>query len=324
MKIKTNFFIYLVLIVIFALGGAKHSALAQSGNWTDAGNFSTSWPSGSGSGTEASPYAIYTAAELAKFAKMVNDGTEDFAGKHVHLRSNINLSGRYWIPIGRNGVMGAFAGTFDGGGNLIDNMTVLIATNDSLAVGLFGYNAGTVKNVGIGPNCSVTGQGNRTFAGGVVGCNSGAKGTAAIVMNCYNLGTVYSNNQSSSTASWAGGIVGYNAGTVLGSYVRNCYNAGGISAITGNNIRPAGVVGYNHGNLGGPAVVMNCYNIGNITGTNPAAMIGWHFGTDGNMTHCYALNNITTFNNGGTADNLSACGTFANNSGVLTPRLGIL
>ena len=91
----------------------------------------------SGSGTEADPYLIASADQLAYFRTQVDNGNS-FEGKVVKLNNNIYLSGKDFDPIGwgyvntewnRNGVDGmVFKGTFDGGqyenGKLVGRYTI--------------------------------------------------------------------------------------------------------------------------------------------------------------------------------------------------------
>ena len=91
-----------------------------------------------GSGTEADPYLIESADQLAYFRTQVDNGNS-FEGKTVKLGNNIYLSGQLFDPIGwgyvntewnSGGVAGnVFQGTFDGGeydeeGELIGRYTI--------------------------------------------------------------------------------------------------------------------------------------------------------------------------------------------------------
>lgn len=81
-----------------------------------------------GSGTEADPYLISNADQLAYFRTQVDNGNS-FEGKFVKLDNNIYLSNQLFDPIGwgyvntewnRDGVAGnVFQGTFDGDGKTI-------------------------------------------------------------------------------------------------------------------------------------------------------------------------------------------------------------
>ena len=81
-----------------------------------------------GSGTEADPYLIASADQLAYFRTQVDNGNS-FKGKFVKLNNSITLSGKLFDPIGwgyvntewnRDGADGkVFQGTFDGNGKII-------------------------------------------------------------------------------------------------------------------------------------------------------------------------------------------------------------
>lgn len=86
----------------------------------------------SGNGTEANPYLIKTAAQLAYFRQQVDAGNT-FEGKFVKLGADIDLADKPFDPIGfgywyeKNVVDGVdkntvFMGTFDGGNHTIYNL----------------------------------------------------------------------------------------------------------------------------------------------------------------------------------------------------------
>ncbi|MDR2889717.1 MAG: hypothetical protein LBV33_07760, partial [Lachnospiraceae bacterium] len=64
----------------------------------------------SGSGTEADPYVIVSASQLAYLAEVVNAGDENYFDKHYILGADIDLSdygrdwndGKGWIPIAKD------------------------------------------------------------------------------------------------------------------------------------------------------------------------------------------------------------------------------
>ncbi|MDD2973111.1 MAG: carbohydrate-binding domain-containing protein, partial [Lachnospiraceae bacterium] len=83
-----------------------------------------------GEGTEASPYEISTAKELADLAAAVNNGKADYISAHYKLTADIDLSGiPSWTPIGTYVIGNAeatkpFKGTFDGNGKTIRNLKI--------------------------------------------------------------------------------------------------------------------------------------------------------------------------------------------------------
>ena len=138
-----------------------------------------------------SEFVIYTAEELAGFAKLVNEGNT-FAKKTVKLGEDINLAGANWTPIGTKKT--PFKGTFDGQGNTISNMKVALGENSY--AGLFGYgNGATVKSIAMN-NVNVSAY---SFSGSVVG-----QMYTGTIDDCHVTGSVKITSQ----YAYAGGIVG--------------------------------------------------------------------------------------------------------------------
>lgn len=110
-----------------------------------------------GSGTEADPYLIETAEQLAYLAESVKNGTT-YSDQYISLTSDIDLggiqatdgtwSGQQWTPIGRTWDE-AFQGNFDGGNYKIKN--IYINTEEEDYIGLFGYTrtAAEISNIEI-------------------------------------------------------------------------------------------------------------------------------------------------------------------------------
>lgn len=89
-------------------------------------------PQLSGSGTEADPYVISSAAQLQAFAALVDAGNT-YAGQYVALGADIDLSGvDNWNPIGAEAKSDTcldklFAGTFDGRGHTVSGLKIRVA-----------------------------------------------------------------------------------------------------------------------------------------------------------------------------------------------------
>ena len=199
----------------------------------DGSSASTSF---SGEGTEEAPYQINSAADLAYLRNTVNNG-ESYEGKYFVLNVDINLNSSTWTPIGTSS--NPFAGTFDGNGKKISNLYVYTS---STHVGLFGYVSGTVKNLGITSGAvTYSSTPSTVYAGGLVGYLSGT------VENCYSCATV---NVRSTTSTYAGGLVGY---VTTGATVSNSYAAGNVTGYTSSNgfAYAGGIVGYNKGTIEG-------------------------------------------------------------------------
>ena len=197
-----------------------------------------------GEGTEAKPYEIETAKQLAGLAGLVNSAATNiiWCEKYYRLTENIVLdayqTGKGWVPIGSGSY--PFKGNFDGNGKIVSGMK--IDTFESW-IGLFGrISSGTVKNLG------VEGSINRSsLCGGVAGVID----YSSIITNCYTAVAIISNISDGSQC--IGGIAGH---VTLDSNVTNCYSTG---AITTNGFYVGGVVGLL---VGGS--ISNCYALGAI------------------------------------------------------------
>ena len=209
----------------------------------------------SGSGTEAEPYLIEDADDLAKVSNNLT--------AHYKLTENI---GTETDPV-RTSIDGSFTGTFDGAG-----YTITLDIEQSKAnLGLFKTLAGgaTIKNVIVTGNVSA---GSNNKIGGIAGFANVYSGEISII-NCKNNATISGNKG-------VGGIVGDCSGTKNALKIQSCVNTG---TITGSNTQVGGIVG----NLGTNHTVSACYNRGNITGMNYvggivgqcAATIEWSYST---------------------------------------------
>ena len=205
-----------------------------------------------GYGTEEYPYVINTAAHLAGFAKLVNDGVS-FSGKYIKLDANIDLNGQPWTPIGKGK---SFRGHFNGNGKVIINMTVNASAGDDCA-GFFGDTDGaTISNV-ILRNGKVSGE-IKYWAALLV-----ASGADITVESCKVDGTVKSDVK----YVYSGGLIGY---IIRKNKISNCevnvdcsgnYSGGIIGRgefINGGNITiegctVRGVVSSGNGTVGGIA-----------------------------------------------------------------------
>lgn len=198
-----------------------------------------------GDGSANNPYQISNKEELYWFAGLVNndasvckDGVnqdksacaklmndivvnydDDFSN---HNWSSISRSNWFfWTPIGKQD-FNIYTGTFDGQGHTISGLYFESCSGyydqssieydyqyrDNLSFGLFGFNSGTIKNVGV-INSYFGWQYN--LIGGICGENSGT------IENCYNAGKV------EGKGFYTGGICARNLGTIT-----NCYNLGTV------------------------------------------------------------------------------------------------
>ena len=209
-----------------------------------------------GEGTKENPYEIAAAADLYEFAIKVNEG--DNTACAVLTADITLLIDTNWTPIGNDS--NQYKGTFDGDGHTITGLKVDIQSDNTIYAGLFGYigEGGTIKNVGL-EDSKITCSGNRVYAGGVCGWNTGT------IENCYNTGDVSGTGTSSYGYVSVGGVCGWNYyGTI-----ENCYNTGEVSGEATGSYGCAyvgGVCGWND-----YGTIENCYNTGEVSGTGTSS-----------------------------------------------------
>ena len=223
-------------------------------------------------------YEISTADHLYWFAEQVNSGNNAINGvmlNDIAVNEEDENPDDYaeiawisWTPIG-DGINCNYEGIFDGAGYTVTNMTCSSAP-DVFYVGMFGINAGIIKNLSIDKSyfnaeddgvgaichtntgtienchnyCDVTGTGLSDAVGGIASNSSGE------IINCSNNGRVlgYEN---------VGGICGVACGTI-----KKCFNTGSVEG--SNNI--GGIVGANVFDT--DLELSFCYNTGDIVANN--------------------------------------------------------
>ena len=138
--------------------------------------------------------------------------------------------------------------------------TGTISAYGSWIGGIAGYNSdGTVTgSMNLG---NVSG----TYAGGVVGNNSGD------VMNCYNTGVIDGSTD-------VGGIAGCNSDMITG-----CYNSGDVEC----SGAAGGIVGNNR-----TGSIECCYNLGGVYGVGPAGGVAGELNS-GSLSSCYNMGTVT-------------------------------
>jgi len=175
---------------------------------------------------EGNEYTILNESGLLWFANQVNGVGNNFSGKTVKLAADMDLKEVNWIPVGQTGGYSSnayFAGTFDGNGKTISNLTIThheVGTDEgkNYASGFFGFiDAGNavIKNLTF-DKASVTGH---HWVGVVVGFLTGDITECAVTnstISCTHL-------NGEACGDKAGSIVGYiNSGSVSKTSATNC------------------------------------------------------------------------------------------------------
>ena len=215
----------------------------------------------SGSGTEADPYLIQSAADLAYVKQNYN-----FSGKYLKMTVSVDVNNT-------NFMIKWFSGHFDGnncsvrnlkiettaaitgffnqisGGNSIKNLIVYgsvksTATGDSKLAGVVGYLGGSISNCT--NYASITGNTDTTkYDGNVAGVVGEVTKNCPVFTDCVNYGNIYGRG-------WNyGGVVGLSS-----TVVKNCKNFGDVHTMTDC---VGGVVGASRSSI------VLCENYGSVT-----------------------------------------------------------
>jgi trimeric autotransporter adhesin len=211
------------------------------------------------------------------------------------LRTNVGTTGNYCLandidasdtatnpftPIGSQTT--PFVGVFDGNGYVIDKLTLAPAVN----TGFFGEvgSQGRVRNVGI-TNGKIGPSSNPAVSAGLlVGFNSG------VVASCFATGTV------ASSASFVGGLIGDNHGTVTKSRARAMVIPSG-----GGGFATGGLVGFNDATISiahATTLITQSYASGDVFGSggNQSGSYGGFVGANNDagatITKSYATGNV--------------------------------
>jgi|GEM_PF-2045058 Bacterial surface proteins containing Ig-like domains len=298
-----------------------------------------------GDGSASNPYLIYTVDDLKAIRDSINANNGFYGNKAYKLMNDLDFSKETsnWTPIGNTATV-TFKGSFDGNGKTISSMHIgnISQVNGSgrtcamQYAGLFGViESATIKNIEVDwIQIMASFKDNEIcYAGGIAGYGSGTifncitngdfaciaytptnyvggiigYGTATTTIdNChYNSGFISHSSYNLAIGYNAGGIAGYNIGTIS-----NCSSSGRIGASNNYN---GGIAGYSigivvncfsssfvactsstsSGGIAGYSVgtIINCYSTGKINGTYTGGIAA----QGGDITNCYASGDIYGF-----------------------------
>lgn len=237
------------------------------------------------------------------------------------LTANVSLAGvgSFWSGI--NG----FTGTFDGRGHTITmdgaplfttlgneySKATTVVTDLTIAGkvqndkgdytgGLANFVTGQTSIRNVVMKANVTGA--TAHVGGLVGALR-LSGPAISIENCKNYGDVHGKSASFSSTNYVGGIVGstFSNGCSIAITIQGCENYG---AVTANSGKAGGIAGAPDDN----AVITDCLNTGNVSGTNAVG------GIAGNTN--YQTQRIERCYNAGTITGSTVGGVVGTNSGA--------
>jgi hypothetical protein len=259
-----------------------------------------------GTGTEADPYLISDGAQLAYFAREVNNNNNSYDNKYIKLTRDILLnemnpdgtfvsaSPRELFTRNTYKINNNFKGHFDGDGKKIIGLYININSWIYYA-GLFGYAAAesVIQNVSIsgvviggyetgviaghtdgvitGCDISCTVIGGATHTGGI----TGSAGADSEISNCTVTGTV------NGARNYVGGVAGITQGII-----KECDISG---AVTGEESYVGGITG----SAGADSEISNCTVSGTVDGKS---YVGGMAGqTQGIIKECSVSGTVTGF-----------------------------
>ena len=195
-----------------------------------------------GSGTEADPWLLSTAADLKALSVSNAHWGDGFCFK---MTGDIDAAG-VTAPIGN--AANPFKGRFDGNGKLVKNLALEGSTVGD-GVGLFGVvDGGRIFDLGV-LDAAVNGA---TFTGILAG-----KIESGEVARCYTSGMV------TAKSICSGGLVGENGGVIT-----DCYS---VATVTSSSYAAGGLVGKNTGEISRVIAAGNVKGfdyVGGVTGAN--------------------------------------------------------
>ena len=225
---------------------------AQTGNWTDEGNYDTSW----WDGNNRSEYHITTAEQLAGLSYLSQQGIT-FLQSRIVLDNDLDMGAHYWTPIKK------FGGFFDGNGHTLSGVQVQAGVgNSGFIATLQGYYGnpeyGVVYDLILDETCKITSSNQLPDAtvGGIVG-EAMAYTTIAACRFAGNI--TFEKYRGELTV---GGIAGRTDGSVNG-----CLNEGGITVeVTENGSVSGGGI---TGDCNGKNIrITGCVNRGKLSGNS--------------------------------------------------------
>ncbi|MBQ4630923.1 MAG: InlB B-repeat-containing protein [Clostridia bacterium] len=322
-------------MTLYAIWGAS--------NW--GGSVATGFSGGDGS--EADPYRISNASELAYLASIVNSQTSAPEYKYYILTDNINLNYEEWLPIGLNELEHQyFCGSFDGNGYTISDLSITSANHGY--IGLFGYAKNSeIKNLTVAGEIYGLSTSDVLCAGSFVGFsyNTSFEKCRAFYVNMSDL------SAGNSTLSSIGCIVGYADGGKINeccaenSYIflkQGSFNAGLIAgsvncgivncsveseadelfgtAATAGNINMGGIVGESYSIIEmcsvdaayfSNTVKSSNYNVGGIVGHGAGIIklcsVSFDNGLTKNIGNISYLSSIGVSGESGTVGGIVGC-----------------
>lgn len=211
-----------------------------------------------GAGTEASPFLIESAEQLAFISDMVNGGVTTYENTYFKLMTNIDLNNLEWVPIGN--IEGrAFKGNLNGNNNtIINSSNYLFGVLDGAYVTKLNLQMKGMADIvinGYFKNCTTICTNNGTF------CNKAQKSNFVF---CRSFVDIYEKVEKSDIKIEKGALINIaDSCNVFNSVVNGImciYYTGNLSCVRNGNIYMGGIIGASQ-----QSNIFSCCNLVNIT-----------------------------------------------------------
>ena len=179
-----------------------------------------------GEGTETDPYLITSGADLLCY---MTSGGYTGSEKHARLETDIEITRTNWDPT-------YLDSTFDGNNHTISGT---LTGNASGPFGLFSIISGTVCNLIMNVDMTVTGNGAHIHIGSI----AGALYTGGTIEYCTNDGNIDASDTTGELTNYTGGFVG----NAKGGTIERCTNTGSVTGGKGGEVLIGGIAGYADG-----------------------------------------------------------------------------
>jgi len=204
--------------------------------------------------TSITTISVVSADGMDVISTLSDSGGKDFSGKTIRLVTNVTLNSDF-------AAIKTFKGTFDGNNKTISGLNRQVAlfrdvngTVKDLTVEGTATKAGIAASFtnGLIEGCTnrVSVTGTDTTVGGIAGIMG--NGSSPTIRKCINEGAITSSN------GYLGGIAGRE--NVSGCIIDSCVNKGTVTYTGGSYVLIGGIVGDTFG------IVINCINSGNVQG----------------------------------------------------------
>ncbi len=229
-----------IVMTLCAVLVVFNTLCAQSGNWTDEGNYDISWYNDS-----EQSFTLSTPQEVAGIAVLAQN-RKSLQYKTIYLSADIDLSAHYWVPIS------SLSGNIEGNNHTISSMYISGEYSTAGFIAVSGSDF--IQNLRFNRcqlNIRFNTSGYQFGIGGIIGTHNLTSSNSLLLSNCHFNGEI--RIEASKGNLLAGGILGCIYGKSKQPEIKECSNEASLQIIcpsyipsdsyTNNMIYAGGIVG---------------------------------------------------------------------------------